>query len=104
MALIKCPKCGKDVSDTANSCVHCGERLNFKMEIKNRYTGSFGDGSINNYSSNNYVQNPFAYYTDRQLLEKQTHDISTIKGIMVFFTILFVIGMIASMIVLLGNY
>lgn len=24
MALIKCPECGKDVSDTAKSCIHCG--------------------------------------------------------------------------------
>ena len=27
MALIKCPECGKDVSDTANSCPHCGYNL-----------------------------------------------------------------------------
>lgn len=24
MALIKCPECGKDVSDTITSCIHCG--------------------------------------------------------------------------------
>ncbi len=24
MALIKCPECGKDVSDKAQSCIHCG--------------------------------------------------------------------------------
>lgn len=24
MALIKCPECGKDVSDTIESCIHCG--------------------------------------------------------------------------------
>lgn len=24
MALIKCPECGKDVSDKANACIHCG--------------------------------------------------------------------------------
>ncbi len=27
MALIKCPECGKDVSDTAPSCIHCGFSL-----------------------------------------------------------------------------
>ncbi|MBU1106980.1 MAG: zinc-ribbon domain-containing protein, partial [Candidatus Riflebacteria bacterium] len=26
MALIKCPECGKDISDTTVSCVHCGYR------------------------------------------------------------------------------
>lgn len=24
MALIKCPECGKEVSDTAKNCIHCG--------------------------------------------------------------------------------
>ncbi len=27
MALIKCPECGKEVSDTAKICVHCGFKL-----------------------------------------------------------------------------
>lgn len=27
MALIKCPECGKEVSDTTKKCVHCGYRL-----------------------------------------------------------------------------
>ena len=24
MALIKCPECGKEISDTAKNCIHCG--------------------------------------------------------------------------------
>lgn len=24
MALINCPECGKEISDTANNCIHCG--------------------------------------------------------------------------------
>ena len=28
MALIKCPECGKDVSDKAVRCPHCGMPLN----------------------------------------------------------------------------
>ena len=27
MALIKCPECGKKVSDKANACIHCGYPL-----------------------------------------------------------------------------
>ena len=27
MALIKCPECGKDISDTISQCIHCGFRL-----------------------------------------------------------------------------
>ena len=24
MALIKCPECGKEISDSADKCIHCG--------------------------------------------------------------------------------
>ena len=27
MTLIKCPECGKDVSNTCDQCIHCGYRL-----------------------------------------------------------------------------
>lgn len=27
MALIKCPECGKEISDKASACVHCGANL-----------------------------------------------------------------------------
>lgn len=30
MALIKCPECGKEISDKATMCIHCG----FPLEIK----------------------------------------------------------------------
>lgn len=30
MALIKCPECGKEVSSTAESCIHCGFQLKEK--------------------------------------------------------------------------
>ena len=30
MALIKCPECGKEVSDQAKTCIHCGAPLNVK--------------------------------------------------------------------------
>ena len=28
MALIKCPECGKEISDRASACIHCGAPLN----------------------------------------------------------------------------
>ena len=34
MALIQCPECGKNVSDTTNECIHCGAPL--KLRKKNR--------------------------------------------------------------------
>lgn len=28
MALIKCNNCGKEISDKASSCIHCGKKIN----------------------------------------------------------------------------
>ena len=33
MALIKCPKCGKEISDKAPACIHCGSSINSKKSI-----------------------------------------------------------------------
>ena len=35
MALIKCPECGKEVSDKASACIHCGYPL---AELANNAT------------------------------------------------------------------
>ena len=35
MALIKCPECGKEVSDKAPACIHCGFPLNNIQLSKN---------------------------------------------------------------------
>ena len=32
MALITCPECGKEVSDKANACIHCGYPLSQQKE------------------------------------------------------------------------
>lgn len=34
MALIKCPECSQDISDSANACVHCGYRIKKKIDYK----------------------------------------------------------------------
>ena len=33
MALIKCPECGKEVSDKAEACIHCGYPLSKNMVV-----------------------------------------------------------------------
>ena len=35
MALIKCPECGKEISDTCDHCIHCGYKLNQKKVDNN---------------------------------------------------------------------
>lgn len=37
MALIKCPECGKEVSDKASACIHCGYPLDVKKESTTEY-------------------------------------------------------------------
>ena len=41
MALIKCANCGKEISDKASKCVHCGttDFLNNKKTIKEEKNG-----------------------------------------------------------------
>ena len=34
MALIKCPECGKQISDKAESCPNCGYRIESTIEEK----------------------------------------------------------------------
>ena len=33
MAMIKCPECGKEISDTAKTCTHCGGKLRRKKKV-----------------------------------------------------------------------
>lgn len=35
MALIKCPECNKEISDTVESCIHCGYKIT-KLEVYNK--------------------------------------------------------------------
>lgn len=32
MALIRCPECGKEISDKAPQCIHCGFQINNKIK------------------------------------------------------------------------
>ena len=34
MALIKCPECGKEISDKANNCIHCGVPIKVDKKVK----------------------------------------------------------------------
>ena len=36
MALIKCPECGKEVSNKAKQCIHCGYPFDFECEHINK--------------------------------------------------------------------
>lgn len=57
MALINCPECGKEVSDQAPACIHCGfplnntNNINLQQYISNieSQLNRIGDSFINNY-------------------------------------------------------
>ena len=36
MALIKCPGCGRDVSDSSRECPHCGEQNDIQNKTKKK--------------------------------------------------------------------
>ena len=44
MALIKCPDCGKEITDKATNCVHCGCPINIPQS-------SYDDENVNTQSS-----------------------------------------------------
>ncbi len=47
MALIKCPECGKEISDQAPACIHCGYPLNKTVQSGN-FTYSGGGNPTSN--------------------------------------------------------
>lgn len=47
MALIKCPECGKNISDKAESCPHCG----YSLEKKSSTTKIISNDTLNNLKS-----------------------------------------------------
>ena len=57
MALIKCPECGKEISDQADRCIHCGYPLRF---TKKDHTGDNPNDQM--FSYNSAPNNKGAYY------------------------------------------
>ncbi len=39
MALINCPECGKEISDSAKVCIHCGYKMRKKESVLNKIKG-----------------------------------------------------------------
>lgn len=35
MALIECPECGKEISDSVEKCIHCGYEVKTEKKQKN---------------------------------------------------------------------
>lgn len=50
MALIKCPECGKEISDKSKQCIHCG----FPIEIEQEKTNDKANANIRNIGGVDY--------------------------------------------------
>lgn len=55
MALIKCPECGKDVSNRAKECIHCGFPINISMDISNSADNKIYTITLISYNQSNKV-------------------------------------------------
>ena len=82
--LIKCPECGKDVSNKANACIHCGYPLQtIKKEESSSELPDIERQILNIDSKfNSFVDNPDMYKKDLNnlfFLIKDQVDIIIIK-------------------------
>lgn len=66
MALIKCPECGKEISDKSEICIHCGFPINKSKNIIINgivYDCSGVENLINNYKNNKINKSEFSMKT-----------------------------------------
>ena len=57
MTLIKCPECGKEISDNANKCPNCGNPMYVKKE-----TFSAWNSQCSNLRNINIISNTWIFY------------------------------------------
>lgn len=66
MSLIKCPECGKEVSDTIHRCIHCGYDLKKEIAREKMYSDSEQeDGKFRN--NKKFVINKLKTLTKKQI-------------------------------------
>jgi predicted amidophosphoribosyltransferase len=53
MGLKNCPKCGRETTDTTNTCIHCGARLEENQQAG--YAGDHGQTNIDQNTVGNTV-------------------------------------------------
>ena len=55
MTLIKCPECGKEISDNANKCPNCGNPMYVKKETFSAWNSQCSNLRNINIISNNWI-------------------------------------------------
>lgn len=74
MALIKCPECGKEISDKAESCPNCGYPIN-------KFAPNIGDENVENTNKRDQEQMSVAYLEKSK--KKSSRNIVIAAGILV---------------------
>lgn len=89
MAMIKCPECGKEISDLASSCPNCGFPIGFESTNNNNNL---------NYSTGNVYTYNTARDAQREKAKLKNSKLSTWAAICAFFTCTMPIGFILAII------
>lgn len=67
MAIIKCPECGQEISDTVKQCIHCGYEIN-KQENNNINTQTQHMVTIHGYKETFLVNPSVKVYADNNYI------------------------------------
>lgn len=103
MAMMKCPECGKEISDLASKCPNCGFPIGFESSISQASNSNIpsNNAPINNAQTNNIPYNNVPYnnisYTPQENVKKKEH-VCGIIGLVIASIALFSMSTIFSII------
>jgi len=120
MSLIKCPECGKDISNEAPDCIYCGNPLNqnmFNTNTTNVFNQQQEETTTqkllcsecgNQVNENDSVcencGNPLSAFIENEILENVEKIKTTADIVKLFFKILAYISFIAGIIILIPSF
>ena len=94
MAMIKCPKCGQEISDKSKKCVHCGNELIPEILCK-KYCTECGKEVYNDALECPYCGNPLV----KDEIEIKPHKNKNFKKIIIMASVIAFIAIISVIIV-----
>ena len=97
MALIECPNCGKKFSDTAEKCIHCG--FDFRLQTENEQIKRQEYSSLTEYEQNQLKSEFDASFSQFAKINKNFDKTEKADKVLSAFTIIFGLGLIASLII-----
>lgn len=103
MAIIKCPFCGKDISEKASNCIHCGESLVNNSLIKQ--CNECGQFVSSNATMCNFCGFPFVYNSENIISynnsENRKH--KSIKKLIIIFSSILLLSISIILVILFLN-